>query len=333
VNLTVGDKQNPWVHLSASNTSLKLDVTVCYSNLGAAVVSSAVTGGQMDNREPSLVWNTTTGRYDTSSVRKLLAGKQIVPYLSPHDRRILSLSTFPPESEWNSTVRAMELVGEDPINGTTSSHTLSLILGIPEAISIDTYGRDARYNDSVRTQQRIGLILCAYCFPPTAQTALPLANVHRSYVSIFQDIYSATESMATALQALHTLVFQSAYYDFLPQFDEFNNATASFYQPALTPMQIKGLVIVWICVGIHLIAVFTVVALYLFQDHISIVGDFWQTFAQAMNGDVGNVMSMASTASDKEMERYLKVAGISDTAYGLVYDDNTRCCAVVRKVK
>jgi len=98
-------------------------------------------------------------------------------------------------------------------------------------------------------------------------------------------------------------------------------------------MQKNGLVVVWICVVIHLIAVSTVVALYLSHDRISNIGGFWQSFGQAMNGDVGNILSAASTASDKEVERYLKVAGISDTAYGLVYDSSAQRCAIVRKVE
>lgn len=69
---------------------------------------------------------------------------------------------------------------------------------------------------------------------------------------IFKDTIEDTGSPARAWQALLTLVFQMAYYDWLPTFDALTNATTSSMIACQTPQHFNGFGVVVLNLAVHL---------------------------------------------------------------------------------
>lgn len=135
------------------------------------------------------------------------------------------------------------------------------------------------------------------------------AAIHRTYYALFQEIIRAG-SPARAIQTLYTVLMQMAYYDFLPQFDVAVPATISVATTTSISSQWKGFIAVAVLSGVRLLAVVAMCVL-LWQTERLLLGNAWQTVAQAITERTLPVLATSADSTDGEVRRGLTASGVA----------------------
>jgi hypothetical protein len=178
--------------------------------------------------------------------------------------------------------------------------------------------------------QNRGITICVSC--QNSEQGNPY-KVQRKTAQLFKDIFNRQNDPSAALQSLFTLVVQYAYYDLLEQSDDSDAAETTFFSYRLIPMSMTGLVIVWVNFVVHLAAMSVTIAIFLSRKRLSLVGSTWQTFAQAQKYEIGDLFSLSSIATDKEVKRFMKERGVDDQVFKLEYEATQRRIVMRRKDK
>ena len=134
---------------------------------------------------------------------------------------------------------------------------------------------------------------------PAYKTVVPDSNI----ISLMQEILHSGGDIAHALQSLLTVFASEIYYDTLPYFDDVRNISRTSFQTAVQPRAFTGLAGVLVLVGVHLILMLCILALFLLYTKVSTVGNSWMNAAQMLGGQTKDILDASSLATDAEIAK------------------------------
>ncbi|RYP89874.1 hypothetical protein DL770_004004 [Monosporascus sp. CRB-9-2] len=133
--------------------------------------------------------------------------------------------------------------------------------------------------------------------------------VNHRLASIFLDSLEETNSPAVALQAIFTILSQTAYYNLVPYFDILETGTITITASHYIPARSIGFASVAALLLIHLILVAMAVACFASWSYHTLLSNIWQAFTQATVVIDENGLYSATTIPDKDIHRSLKEQG------------------------
>jgi hypothetical protein len=131
------------------------------------------------------------------------------------------------------------------------------------------------------------------------KTVVPDSNI----ISLIQEILHSGGDLAHALQSLLTVFASEIYYDTLPYFDDVRNISRTGFETAVQPRAFMGLAGVLVLVGVHLILMFWILALFLLYTKVSTVGNSWMNAAQVIGGQTKDILDASSLATDADIAK------------------------------
>jgi hypothetical protein len=133
--------------------------------------------------------------------------------------------------------------------------------------------------------------------------------IHTFRAALFQDIIRETGQISVALQAYSTQLVQMSYYDILPFFQVSNATEVVLRVPFLKPVRYTGLTIVGCIIALHFVLVLLVLALFTSRAKYTMLGNGWQAASQISSEETSDIIASATSASDSEVKKMLKVNG------------------------
>ena len=266
----------PWTRISdPEHDDLSISLSLCITSWRDTTIPSNIARSGITRPEPTLEWDDSTRSYRASDITRLHAGA--AEGLSHEDRGVLTLRERTNWTEGYVWARKFAL----------GSMYIRWIAGF-----------------AGMTDENIGVSVCTICeINPKS-----VFRAHRSHVAIFQDILQKTGSLPHAIQALFTILTQRAWYDFINEFDVFDdNAAFTLYtNTSQIPVRMMGMSLVVGVIILHNAAVYIIVLLFLNRLKISMIGNLWQGFGQVVAGDMAALVSRSTVALDKEVVQELK---------------------------
>ncbi|OAL48882.1 hypothetical protein IQ07DRAFT_681579 [Pyrenochaeta sp. DS3sAY3a] len=270
-----------WTSLSAerldSNPS-SFSATMCFINPSPSNYDVNI-WATTDGIEPSLTWDPTTRQFNTDAVRRLY--DSLDPQSTREQRGILTLDNH---ANWTAQL------ADPKLNVSTLDFVWAATLRGFETNNAD-YPTDGG-----------GALL-------TPWSDRVAQGIHRAHIALFQHVIRSTHNPALALQTLFTVVTQSAYYDFLPQFDVEAPGLYTVSAVANIPYQGTGLTIVVAILAIHALVVGATTTLFLVGTNVSMLGNAWQAVAQVVRLVDRDILEDASLMRDKNVLGILKSSG------------------------
>jgi hypothetical protein len=168
----------------------------------------------------------------------------------------------------------------------------------------------------------IGSFLADYTGPPLTETWGLCTNcmvgttddntfgIHMALSSIFQTSIKASGSVATALQALFTVVNMMQYSDRLPQFDITVPTYYTQLEAAIQPRGRRGLTAVTIFLLLHIATIIAITVMFHSKTKNSFVGQNWHAAAQLQNENAIPVLEKAGLMRDNDVDKWMKEEGI-----------------------
>ncbi|KAF2466973.1 uncharacterized protein BDR25DRAFT_292694 [Lindgomyces ingoldianus] len=273
-----------WTTLTAPNNPSSISATLCFTN-PLPFNYEVNMWSKADTSEPSLNWDNTTGHYITHDILHLYDG--LSHPSNPEERGILNL-----DAHANWTAHLAELK--------TNTKTLNFIwTALDEGF--------VQGNTDIPTPNKGALL--------TPWSDGISQAIHRAHIAVFQDIIRTTHNPALAVQALFTILTQSAYYDFLAQFDVSAPATFAFSRQVTIPHEWKGFGIVCAVLGVHFVVFVVVTVLFLVGTEVSMLGNAWQAVCQVVELVEKDVLDGVKGKGDEEVEEVLKGSGRADRIF------------------
>jgi hypothetical protein len=280
--------EGEWLKYEGLN-STALAFTICATGFQAAQYNVTMQGRSM-SKEPTLdQWSPSTYGYETDTVRQMYGATGENTTLT--NRGVVSLS----KGDW--TV--------DFLDG-------AWLKTMTDAL--DKLNAGQSYRDAT-------IILCTGCASGAFQfsqytkgSSIAVDSVH---LNIFQDILRTTRRPAYALQTFLTIIMQTFYYDYLPQYDVAGPATVQFFQSSTIPMHWTGYGVVVSIALIHLTLTAITTYWFLTRTQSSFLSDFWLTLSQTCNGDVGRVLVQIPEQSDRAVQEWMQQEELNGVSTGL----------------
>lgn len=267
-----------WTTLSANSNPSSFSATMCFINPSPSNYDVNI-WSTTDGIEPSLTWDPITRQFNTEAVRTLY--DSLNPLSTREERGILTLDNHP---NWTAQL------ADPKLNIST--------LDFAWVATLEGFNRN---NADIPTDDGGALL--------TPWSDRVAQGIHRAHIAVFQHVIRATQNPALALQTLFTVLTQSAYYDFLPQFDVAAPGLYTVSMVANIPCQWTGFTIVVAILGIHVLVVGATTALFLASTNVSMLGNAWQAVAQVVKSVDRDVLEDAEQMSDKEVLGILKASG------------------------
>ncbi|KAH6718441.1 hypothetical protein BKA61DRAFT_302070 [Leptodontidium sp. MPI-SDFR-AT-0119] len=152
--------------------------------------------------------------------------------------------------------------------------------------------------------------LCTKCM--TGMTDGDTFGIHPALSSIFQGALRKSGSIATAIQALFTVVNMMQYYDRISQFDYGDsNPSISQFEAVIVPRGRLGIMAVTIGLILHISTILSITVIFHLRTKVSFVGQSWHTVAQMQNDTVAQVLDRANMMRDSEVEKWLENEGLN----------------------
>lgn len=274
-----------WRNLVYSNADLVLGVTLCYSAFDTADISVSISSKQ-NRTEPTSSFDFKRSIYRFKDVRDLLGqgGRSL------DDRGVLSLERRPSWIAAESEVPPVEPFVRDLAN--------------PGSLK----GSGNNPNFTAILWQASG---------PDSQAPAWL-EPDSMYTWLFQEIVTTGGSVAFALQSLITILSGVAYYDQIAQFDNTQPVEVVNFVTANIPQHCVGFIAVCIVLGIHMLVVAAVVAMFWRGSHVSMLGNTWQAISQvATAGETMRYIEPGSRMKDSEIETKMKEDGREQILVGV----------------
>lgn len=287
----LNDEENnsEWEYFENQKTHAKLGMSLCYIPYGIVERQISSSNGSM-HTEPILTWDESRKGYDTQVVRESLAATN-QSFQPATSRGHLSLT--PPQPVISTT----DIITD--VNDRILFHLLSG--GLTNRATF----------------------MCSYCTHDMLLDRTMITTVHPALAEIFNRIIQSTTHPALALQALFTILYGSAYYDYARQFDMTAPAEYTVYISVLRPTQWTGLIAVIAVLSVHCILVAVVLVWFILGGHGTLIGGAWSVFAQTASEDMETWLKEASTSmsSDSDVRRRMKSAGVAKRFVGVARDD------------
>jgi hypothetical protein len=283
------ENDSEWEYSENQKTRAKLGMSLCYiSSTSFDMQISSYNGSQ--HAEPILTWDESRRLYDTRAVREFLGAtnQSFQPAVSRGH-----LSLVPPNP----------VVNVDP--------------------TIPNPNQRIMFHLWSGGLAKRAVFMCSYCKHDMLLDPSMITTVHPALADIFNQIVQSTRHPALALQALHSILYGSAYYDYARQFDLSAPAEYTMYISVLRPTQWTGLIVVIVILSVHCILVAAVLVWFIFEGHGTLIGEAWCAISQTVSEDVEIWLKEASTSmsSDSDVHRRMKSAGLAKRFVGVVRDE------------
>ncbi|CZR67472.1 uncharacterized protein PAC_17371 [Phialocephala subalpina] len=273
-----------------------VSLSYCFSHF-AAIDAQISVNSSIPRVEPALLRGTgSTTLFDASDVLRQLGADGIKRSLN--DRGILTLKKDDAWSSYTDTRTSLALDGSYGFGMQRNSFSPPRSGQLDNAYLFDY--------DPSSIGQTWGL--CSNCLQGFNDGLT--FGIHLTLSSIFQTSLRASGSLATALEALFTVVNMMQYYDRLPQFDIAASASISTFTPTIQPKHRLGLLLVTIGMLIHIATIMAITVLFHFRTKNSFIGQSWHAVAQLQNENAIPILEKASLMRDKEVETMMREDGI-----------------------
>lgn len=160
----------------------------------------------------------------------------------------------------------------------------------------------------------------SWAFSDSWMTSLHMGSMefpHPAYSSVFQSIIQQTEDPAQAVQALITRLYQTQYYDFLPDFDYKQTTKTIYSTERIIPSRWTGLVIVLCLVTVHLLLICITMVLFISRTRGSALGNIWQAVSQMNSSATKQILESTDSKRDNEVKSCVKAMGKDTGVYGV----------------
>jgi hypothetical protein len=146
---------------------------------------------------------------------------------------------------------------------------------------------------------------------------------------LFTDIIESTERAAAALHSLFVLITASSYDKLSKGFNVFEEVTIAVTTSVRTPgpcsdYSCSGFITVATLIGVHLILVATISALFVGQVRYSRCTNTWHAVSQLMSEELVDALNQGNNAKDESITRALKRDGKDDFMKLGLTGDHTR---------
>ena len=123
--------------------------------------------------------------------------------------------------------------------------------------------------------------------------------------------------MAFALQSVCTILAGMAYYDQLSQFDKAETIQRTNFVTVNMPLHWRGFAAVATLTVLLLKLVMITFGMFLVRCRYSMLGNTWATVAQILSPGTAELLAVAGSVTDKEVEDWLKRRSMTNTRMGL----------------
>ncbi|KAF3312231.1 Mitochondrial outer membrane protein iml2 [Orbilia oligospora] len=266
-----------------------VSATVCYSALDT-VIRDVTISSTMNRTEPTLSWNETTKNFDWTSVhQQLLSGHK--SNLTVEERGILNLES---KADTLVTPESLEPGTDGPVSSTiTGSIYQTQWPYILEAVHLSYPGRGWAYgNYSVTLDENFWAWHLQYGSWPQVGAATWVRT-------LFEHLVYGNDTVADALHMILFTLAGTAYYDQLPQYNNWKEVDTVSFVPALHPggpfgttrTEIPtGLTITLAVIAFHVVVFFYVFWLFAYKTGFSRLGDTWMAIANVVDATLTDGM-------------------------------------------
>lgn len=155
------------------------------------------------------------------------------------------------------------------------------------------------------------------CFRCTGGNSISL---HPHLSSLFHDIVKRTRHPALALQALFSIITQSAYYEDAASFNVGYEARLVTADSTVVPFQYFGFWIVAGLLGFHLLMVACMVLLFAKRTKYSMVGEMWHSMGQVMEHVPERLLTESMGRTDVEIRKACRRSGTNRSGVSMYRD-------------
>ncbi|KAF3118464.1 Mitochondrial outer membrane protein iml2 [Orbilia oligospora] len=266
-----------------------VSATVCYSALDT-VIRDVTISSTMNRTEPTLSWNETTKNFDWTSVYKqLLSGYK--SNLTVEERGILNLES---KADTLVTPESLEPGTDGPVSSTiTGSIYQTQWPYILEAVHLSYPGRGYAYgNYSVTLDEKFWAWHLQYGSWPQVGAATWVRT-------LFEHLVYGNDTVADALHMILFTLAGTAYYDQLPQYNNWKEVDTVSFVPALHPggpfgttrTEIPtGLTVTLAVIAFHVVVFLYVFWLFAYKTGFSRLGDTWMAIANVVDATLTDGM-------------------------------------------
>lgn len=269
-----------------------VNVSMCFVSFNIVEANVSMTAAA-PLTEPKGTWQVPgTDGSGTVSYRRLLGTD--LEHQSHGDRGILTLNN--PNS---IPISDFSKLNENQTSGQFRTNSLewSVYFGLVNG--------GARATRQANVNNQTSIIACSFC-------ATHGVGQHKQIGAIFTDTINRTKRAALAMESWLFMQFQTTYNEFIPLFDVNEVIKIGFTRQVETPRHCwekngcRGFIAVSILIGVHLICVTCITALYLTKIRYSRHGNIWHTVSQLQNEELNAILLMSNNAGDDEVSKMLK---------------------------
>ncbi|KAI0537909.1 hypothetical protein GGR58DRAFT_513421 [Xylaria digitata] len=255
-----------------------LNTTLCFSAVNTTVSSLTMTGN-MNQTEPNLTWNFTTGSLEADSLQTLFGADHL--HKTPAQRGIFSVVGGIQDPVSPSTFNVTNTSAQDAILASSTT----LILGVTNEVWLNT-------------GNGVSVSMCNRC-------EIFGFGVSDDIAALFQRIINTTGRSAIAIDTYIAMLSRWWYYYLLPRFDVPGYIDAAFTTEVILPRRWRGLTVVLVLVGTNMALMWTIAALYIRRTRFTLAGNYWHAVAQLISKDTIPLLEKSGEMTDEDVTEQL----------------------------
>ncbi|KAI1739513.1 hypothetical protein F4680DRAFT_466358 [Xylaria scruposa] len=278
LSIKSGKVHGEWSRVEIVNGQF-VDISLCFSRFYIQPRYVNMTA-QKPTQEPVVVWDGVTQGHDTAAVAAFVSADS--PLKPPSERGLMD----------------MDILRELDSNAADINTPEGLSAAILQR-TVMTLVTNNLFPDSIS-----GCIFCSdYSVPTSSEFAL-----------LFTDIIESTGRAAAAVHSYITLNAATSYDALLkvfnvPEIVELAATTSARTPGPCSQHQCSGFISVTTLLGVHLLVVAAITALYISQVRYSRLSNTWHAISQLMGEELDDVLHQSNNAKDKSISRALKCDG------------------------
>ncbi|KAI1421740.1 hypothetical protein F5Y12DRAFT_800685 [Xylaria sp. FL1777] len=255
-----------------------LNTTLCFTALNGTVASLTMTG-HVNQSEPNVEWNITTGTFEAEFLQGLFGAERM--HKTPAQRGLFSIMGDMQNPVAPSAFNINTTLAQDAIRASS----LAFSHGPATAFWQDTGDGGS-------------VTMCRRC-------NISGYGVSDDIAAIFLRIINTTGRSTIALDTYLAMLSRSWYYYLLPKFDVPSYVDLVSVVEVLLPIRWRGLTAVLVLVGVNTVLMWIIAALYIRRTRFSLAGNYWHAVAQLVSTDTISLLEKSSEMQDDDVMEQL----------------------------
>ncbi|KAK5630557.1 hypothetical protein RRF57_006272 [Xylaria bambusicola] len=256
-----------------------INTTFCLSTLYGTIASLTMTGN-LNQTEPGLLFNTTTGSPEVDSLQTLFGAGGV--HKTPAGRGILTIT---------GEVQDPASLSSFDVNKTFAQGAIdygSIALGVGPAAGVwDNSGGNS-------------VSLCDHC-------DILGYSVPDDIAALFQNIINTTGRAAVAVDTYLAILSRWWYYYLLPRFDVPGYVDVAFAAEVLLPLRWRGIIAVLVLIGVNTVVMWIIATLYVRRTQFSFAGNYWHAVAQLISKETMPLLEKSREMNDEDLKEQLDI--------------------------